>query len=564
MSGSTPGHARSHRAERVALPLLGGLTALLLVVLLYYPVGTVLAEAFAPEGSVSLAPVLDVLADPFYHDLFAFTAWQAFLSTLASLALGLPGAYALARFEFRGRETLQSLTAVPFVLPSIMVAVGFVATFGREGPVNDLLRFLGLPTVDLVFTLPLVVVAHAFYNAPLVTRIVAAAWESVDGRAVETARSLGASPRKAFLDVVAPQLYAAVLTSALLTFIFTFMSFPIVLALGGFELATVEVWLYAKVQNLELTEAAALAVLETVVSLALTYGYLRYERAQARGARTVSPLPRQSLRVLDAKRLALLLYAGVVVVVFALPILSMLVASVQGPDGLTLDYYAFLLRRQTTGLAFQTKPLPAVRNTLLFGVGTLLLAVPMGIVLALASNREGPLARLLGTAVMLPFAVSGVVIGIGLLEGLVFGIELFGTRLRVGGPLAIVAAHAVAAYPFVVRNVAPLLADLDRAFSESARALGATRVRALVDVELPLIAPGIAAGAAFAFAISVGEFDSTIILAEGSSAYTIPIAVERYLTDRTLGPATAMGTILLVVTAGSFVVIDRLGGAYRG
>jgi thiamine transport system permease protein len=627
MAGSKTGRERSRRAERVAVPLAGLATAALLVVMLYYPVGTVLVEAVTREGAPSLAPLLDVLRDPFYvgalagavrdpggvpagvvawfatsvadvlaalaavpgaalapdrsgiaalraawatfvgvfppFGLFGFTAWQALLSTLASLALGLPGAYVLARFEFPGRRTLQSLTAVPFVLPSIMVAVGFVAAFGANGPLNDLLRALGLPTVDLLFSLEIIVLAHAFYNAPLVTRIVAAAWESVDARAVETARSLGASPLRAFRDVVAPQLAPAVATGALLTFIFTFMSFPIVLALGGLRLATVEVWLYDRVQQLALTEAAALAVLETVVSLGLTYAYLRYEDAATRGDRVASSLEREPLVGLDAKRVALVGYALVVGLVFVLPLVSMLVASVTGPNGLTTRYYDFLLQREAAAATSQTKPGVAVRNSLLFGAGTLALSVPMGLVLALASLREGVAARLVGVAAMAPFAVSGVVVGLGMLQGLVFGVDVFGTRLAVGGPVAIVAAHAVGAYPFVVRNVAPLLGGLDRRLVESARALGATRVRALVDIEVPLVMPGIAAGAAFAFAISVGEFDSTVILAEGSNAYTMPVAVERFLTDRTLGPATAMGSVLLVVTAASFVVIDRVGGRYR-
>jgi thiamine transport system permease protein len=624
MSGSRRGRARSRRAEAAALPLAGLTTAALLVVVLYYPVGTVLAAAVTADGGLTLAPVLEVLSDPFYvgaagglfadpasvpgnllewaragfppvsFGLFGFTAWQAFLSTLLSLGLGLPGAYALARFEFPGRRTLESLTAVPFVLPSIMVAVGFVAAFGRQGILNETLRSLGLPTLELVFTLEIIVLAHAFYNAPLVVRIVAAAWESVDARTVETARALGAGPNRAFLDTVAPQLFPAALTAALLTFIFSFLSFPIVLALGGLELATVEVWLYDRVQQLRLTEAAALAVLETLASLALTSAYLRYEAA-SRAARSPAPLARERrFGQVDAKRLALAGYAAAVLVVFALPVLSMIAESVVGPDGFTTRYYEFLVRQQSATLS--TRPDVAVRNSLLFGAGTLALAVPMGLVVALATTRtsgggrladgirgEGPVggrigdalpgslsgrlsrwSRLaLGTATMLPFAVSGVVLGLGLLDGLVFGTEVLGHRVTVTGWVAIVAAHAVGAYPFVVRNVAPLLGDLDRRLVESARALGATRARALVDVEVPLIAPGLAAGAAFAFAISIGEFDATVILAEGSEAYTMPVAVERYLTDRTLGPATAMGTVLLAVTALAFVVIDRVGGRYR-
>jgi thiamine transport system permease protein len=537
----------------------GGVTAALLVVMLYYPVASVLAEALFVDGRPSLAPIRDVVVDPFYWGRFGFTTYQAVLSTLLSLALGLPGAYVLARFEFPGRRTVQSLTLVPFVLPSIMVAVGFAAMFGASGPLNRLIAGLGLPKLELMFTLPIILLAHAFYNAPLVARIVAAAWQNVDARTVETARSLGASPRRAFRDVVVPQLAPAVLTSALLVFIFTFMSFPIVLALGGLDLATVEVWLYDRIRTLELQEAAALAVLEAVITLGLTYAYLHYETAQA-VARSVAPPPRKPLfDGVDLERLAIAGYAAVLVVVFVGPIVSMLAASVTDVDGsVTLRYYEFLLARRDVVVG--TQPDVAIRNSLVFAVGAVALAVPMGVVVAVATSRETLTARVVGTLAMLPFAVSGIVVGFGLLQTVVFGVEILGVRIRVTGAVAIVAAHAVGAYPFVVRTVAPALSSMDEGLVESARALGASRTRALLDVELPLVAPAVAAGAAFAFAISIGEFNATVVLVEGGDAYTMPVAVERYLAERTLGPPTAMGSVLLVVTGVSFVVIERVGG----
>ncbi|PSP55004.1 iron ABC transporter permease [Halobacteriales archaeon QS_1_67_19] len=578
--------------ERRALAALGAATALVLLVVFYYPVLTVFNDAVGIGDEFTLAVVREVLADPFYFGalapLFAgefgavgdtladqplglvgFTAFQAALSTVASVLLGLPGAYVLSRYEFPGRRTIRSLTILPFVLPSIMVAVGFVAFFGTEGPLNDLLALLGLGEIELLFTLEAIVIAHAFYNAPLVARVTTAAWESVDVRLVETARSLGASPRRAFRDVLAPQLLPAVLTGALLAFIFTFMSFPIVLALGGFQLATVEVWIFSLVRDLNYAEAATLAVVETAVSLSLTYAYLRYEARQTASSRATNPPPRKRL-VPDAwtpraaaERTGLLAYGLAVAIVFVGPIASMVAESLTGPQGLTLRYYEFLVQRQAEGASFQTKPGVAVQNSLLFGVGTLLVALPMGVTVAVLTTRGGRGRRLAEAAAMAPLAVSGVVVGLGMLRGLVFGVELFGTRVQVTGPVAIVAAHAVAAYPFVVRSVAPLLAGVDRTVVESARALGATRVRALLDVELPLVASGVAAGAAFAFAISMGEFDSTVILATGSTSYTMPVAVERYIGNRTLGPATAMGTVLLVVTGLSFVVVDRLGGRWE-
>ena len=584
------------RLEGRLLTALAVLTGAILVGGFYYPVGTVLVEAVVVDGIATLGVFGELLRDPFYFGelarLFAgdsplevasallgperrlgvvgFTAYQAALSTVASVALGLPAAYLLARFEFPGRRTLRSLTIVPFVLPSIMVAVGFVATFGTNGTLNAALSALGLPTVELMFSLPAIVIAHAFYNAPLVARVTTAAWESVDARAVETARSLGAGPVQAFYDVIAPQVYPAVLTGAALTFVFSFGTFPIVLALGGFELATLEVFVYRLVNDLSYAEAAALAIVELVISLGVLLAYLRYEARQAVRARGVRPLARQSLLPSTASlrallpRVGLAAYVVVAAVVFLAPLASMVLASVTGGDGtLTLEHYRFLLERQQTGATFQVRPWPAIRNTLTFAAAATLLALPMGVVVAVLTTREYRGRTLVATLAMAPFAVSGIVVGLGLLRGLVFGVDVAGVRIAVSGAATIVVAHAIAGYPFVVRTVAPELAGLDRSLVESARALGASRARVIRDVELPLAWPGVVAGAAFAFAISTGEFTATVVLATGADAYTMPVALERFI-GRRLGPATAMGVVLLVVTGLSFLVIERLGGETRG
>jgi len=592
-----------HRVDRFVLPAGAVATLATLLVVFYLPVGSVLASAITAGSRLTVDPLLTVLGDPFYtgaahslfvdplgvsggigrwlgaglppvgFGLFGFTAYQALLSTVASVVVGLPGAYLLARFEFPGRRFLRSVTILPFVMPSIMVAVGFLAMFGRTGLFNDLLGLVGLGPVELTFTLEIVIMAHAFYNAPLVTRLVTAAWESVDGRRVETARTLGASPLRAFRDVIVPQLLPALGTAAVLTFVFTFMSFPIVLALGGLQLATVEVWLFDRVQNLDITEAATLGAIETALSLGLIYLYLRFEAMKLQSGGESRGLARERLvdgwrSLADPRRLGLLAYGAVVLVLFVGPLASLVIESVTTPGGqFTTEYYGFLLSQQSGSATGTVRPAQAVSNSLLFGVGALALALPMGLVVSLVATRERRGSRLAEALLTAPLAVSGIVLGLGMLQTLVFGTEILGHRLTVTGPVAIVAAHAVAGYPFVTRNVTPALGAIDDRLVDAARSLGASRARTLIDVQLPLIGAALVAGAAFAFAISIGEFDSTVLLAEGVDSATMPVALERYTGNRSLGPnlgpATAMGTLLLAVTTVSFVVIDRVGGRWE-
>ena len=372
-------------AERLSAPALAVATLALLSLMFFYPVGIVLVEAVRVDGAYSLATVVEVLRDPFYFGVFAqalddpgvvvrsfpdyrlglfgFTAYQALLSTVAAIALGLPGAYVLARFEFPGRRTIRSLTALPFVMPTILVAIGFVATFGANGVVTGALQSLGLRVESFTGTLGIIVLAHAFYDAPLIARITAASWEGIDAEMTETARSLGASPLRAFRDVVVPQLLPAILTGALLTFIFSFMSFAIVLALGGLSLATVEVWVYHRISQLDYGTASTLATMEMLFSLALTYAYLRYEARQRATGAARPPDRIDLLGPATKRRLFAWGYAVVALVVFVVPIVSLVLASVTGPEGVTLRNYRFLVDRQTSAYAFQVKPLTAVTNS---------------------------------------------------------------------------------------------------------------------------------------------------------------------------------------------------------
>src|SRR5512141_2062701 len=148
-----------------------------------FPVATILLRGFAPDGVIDLTAPLAVLARPETLSVAWFTLWQAVLSTLLTLAVGLPGAYLLARFNFPGRRVLNALVLVPFVLPTVVVGAAFLALIGPRGP-------LGL---RLDHTIWAILLAHVFYNSAVVVRVVGGLWAQLDPRTEEAARVLGAS-----------------------------------------------------------------------------------------------------------------------------------------------------------------------------------------------------------------------------------------------------------------------------------------------------------------------------------------------------------------------------------
>src|ERR1044071_6561017 len=159
-----------------------------------------------------------------------FTFYQAILSTLLTLLLGLPSAYLFARYNFRGKSLLRVLTAVPFMLPTVVVAAGFSALLGPRGLIHTLFPLSSFPFIG---TLGAILIAHVFYNTTIIIRVVGNALSSLDPKLESAARSLGADSFHVWSNVILPLLRTSLLASSLLVFLFDFTSFGVILLLGG-------------------------------------------------------------------------------------------------------------------------------------------------------------------------------------------------------------------------------------------------------------------------------------------------------------------------------------------
>ncbi len=543
------------------------LPVLFLVVFFYVPVANLLREGLTRDGSFSLEFMRRILTDDYFQHVILFTLWQALLSTVASIVLGLPLAYILTHYDFPLKRVIRSLTIVPFVLPAITVALGFALLFGRNGYLNQVLMHLfGLsePPLPIMYSVAGIVLAHAFYNAPIITRTVHAAWERLDPRYEESARALGASPWYVFKDVTLPMILPGLLSGAALVFIFCFLSFPIVLSVGGGRFSTIEVEIYIRVvtqldpQLVNYKIGAALALVGLVLSLGMTYIYLRVQGSFARQTEQLRPRPTAPLFVglrdfVRPTKIFLWLYVLFTLLVFVGPVGAIVADSLWEDGRWTLRWYSYIFTPDYEALLGDS-PLRAILNSIGFGLGATALAVPLGLIFAsvIVRGRWGG-RRLLDTLLMAPVATSSIVLAFALLR--TFNAPPF---RMVGTAYAVIIAHAVIIFPFVVRALVPVLEGLDLKVVEMARSLGASRLRALREIELPLVARGLIAGAVFAFALSLGEMSATLMLAR-PGLNTMPVAVYRFLSQHSLGAPSAMSTVMILVSALAFVALERLG-----
>jgi thiamine transport system permease protein len=463
------------------------------------------------------------------------------------------------------------LLGVPFVLPTLVVAAAFSALLGPRGWINlGLMALLHLETPPITFinTLWAIVLAHIFYNTTIVARMVGDFWGNLDARLVDVAQMLGASRRRAWLQVMLPNLLPVIAAAALLVFIFDFTSFGVILVLGGPRFATLEVEIYTQTISLfNLPLAAALSVLQLGMTLLLTVVYSRLSGGLARPQRLrAGQALRRRLSGWRQKALAGVLIGGLAAF-FALPLAGLGLRSVARLDperrqretvdaGLTLDFYRALNENPRESL-FYAPPAQAVLTSLGYAGATVGLALAAGLPAAWALAQRNPraFARLADPILMLPLGTSAVTLGLGFIVAL----DQPPLDLR-ASPLLIPLAHTLVAFPFVVRSLTPALRAIEPRYRQAAALLGARPRQVLRHIDLPLVGRALIVAATFAFTISMGEFGATALVGRPEFP-TIPVAIYRLLAQPgglNYGQAMALSTILMAVTAGGMLAIERL------
>lgn len=505
-----------------------------------YPLARIIIRSLTLQGGLDLSPFWEIASKGSLRRAAWFTLWQAAASTLLTLLFALPGAYVIARFRFPGRNFLRAAVTVPFVLPTVVTGAAYLALLGPGGP-------LGL---DLRGTAWAILAAHVFFNYAVVVRMVGSFWELLDPRLEEAARALGANRLRAFRAVTLPLLAPSIFAASSIIFLFTFTSFGVVLILGGFGYATLEVAIWQEaVIHLDLATAAALSVAQLAGVGAALASYSRFQKRRARRLRlhpggTARPpdTPGKKLAV-GAVLASMILYLGG-------PIGTLLWRSFRtGEGGPGLDNYRNLFR----GATRFADPPAAMANSLWFAALAAALALAVGLAAAVVVARlPGKTGPRLDTLLMLPLGTSAVTIGFGFLVAFDRPVDLRASIWLI--PLA----HAVVAVPFVIRTVAPVLRSVRANLWEAAATLGASPRRVFREIDLPIIRRAALVGAGFACAVSLGEFGATAFLVRPDRP-TIPTAIFRLLGQPgavTLGQAMALSVVLMAITTVLIMLIE--------
>lgn len=536
---SRPGRNRaSARRSRTALLLAAPLV--FFAVFFAWPLVAILSRSLRPGA------IADVVTDPVLRRVAWFTLWQAVVSTVLTLAAGLPAAYAVARYEFPGRRAFLAFVTVPFVLPTVVVATAFLALLRPGG----LLAFLHWQRG----VAPLLV-AHVFFNLAVVVRIVGGFWANLDRRREEAARMLGASRRRVFRAVTLPLLMPSILAAATVVFLFSFTSFGAALLLADPAHATIEVEIYRQaIELFDLHTAAALALVQIVAVVAVVFALTRAQERFSYTQRLVGGVDARR-RPQGRERLVLAAILGATALFLGGPLVVLVLRSLRAGGQWSLAAYRALGSSASTSTLF-VSPWTAIWNSLKFALIATAIAIVVGGLASVAiAARPSRATRTVDTLLMLPLGTSAVTIGFGFLIAYQHAPHRLSSSF-----LLVPIAHAVVAIPFVVRAVVPALRSIDPRLRDAATTLGASPRRVWREVDLPITARAFVVAAGFCAAVSLGEFGATLFIARPDWP-TVPIAIDRFLArpgQIYVDQALAMSVILMLLTAGVVFAIERV------
>ena len=541
-----------------------------LAIFYFYPLGNILRISFERNEENLLTPFLDAITSSSVRHVLVFTFWQAGLSTLLTLVIGLPGAYLFARYDFQGKVILRALTSVPFVMPTMVVAVGFNALLGPRGWINILLMKafdLPSPPIMLINTLTAILMAHIFYNTTIVLRMVGDFWAYIDPRLSQAAQGLGANAWVRTRHIAMPLLSPAIFAATLLIFIFNFTSFGAVLVLGGPRYATLEVEIYYQTISLfNLPLAAVLSILQLLCTMVLTIIYSHLAKNLTRPLTMRNPQLTQKKLTSWRSRLMAFFISGYLLILLTTPLVALAARSVssldrgQYGDGelsprLTLAYYRELNNNRRESL-FYVPPTTAIAISVGYATATVFLALVMGVpaAWALTRDRDSLLNKFLDPILMLPLGTSAVTLGLG------FIVTLNHPPLDMrASPLLIPIAHTLVAFPFVVRSLIPALQSIQPRLRQAAEVLGASPRNVMLHIDLPIIGRALLVAATFAFTISIGEFGASSLISRPEYP-TVPVMIYRFFSRPgalNYGQALALSTILMIVAVSGMLAIER-------
>jgi len=494
------------------------LSALLIVitVLSLTPSLRLMLSAFAQFGVGEQSPFLQVMSAASTWRALGHSLYTAILGALLSLFLGAIFAYSVTLTNIRCKQWLVFCFMLPMMIPPQITALSWLQLMG---PASPLLNTLGIAppmgSPQPLYSAEGIILLLGIQSAPLVFLAMRTSLINLPADLIEAARVSGASSRRVWRDIVIPLSRGGMIAGVFMAFVSNLGNFGIPAMLGipssYYVLPTLIYQRMAGFGNSVLQEVASLSILIGVMAL---LGVALQQRMQkgSRYALTGHSGKAHDLNLHRWRPLLEAVLATVLFIILVCPLLALIVSALVPAVGVPLTLNTITLTAFDEMINHQGSTLRAGQNSLMLAGGAALVIMACALPLA---YRLKQLPERIQTSVVtvmeIPYALPGVVLAIACI--LLFARPLPIINVVLYGSLWIIFLAYLAR--FLVLGLRPVMASLgqvDAALEEAAQLAGASTLRRLVDILMPMLAPAVFAGGLLVFLIALNEITVSALL----------------------------------------------------
>lgn len=545
----------SVRGRNVAFTVVAMAITLVILGLIVYPLGIMLARVYFPGGRFNLDAITKVFENPSVLKAMLNTVIVVVASGTLALVLGSVFAWLNERTDASLGSLGAILPLVPFLMPPIAMSAGWVFLASeRTGTLNVALRALLRPfgyssnsgplTIE---SWPGLIYVYTIYLVPFVYVVISSAFRSIDPALEEASRTSGASLMRTVRLVALPTLRPAIISAAVLSFVFaaSVVSIPLIIGTGA-KVDIVSVDIVQLMQRIPAStdQAVTLGLLISVIVIAAWW----LQRRSARGSRYATI---GSGRIGSGARIRLgrwrWVARGVMIcylmLVSVLPFLALALVALQPYWSPNIDLSKLSFANFTKLLGSDSIARQSIINSVVLAlIGATVGMILVVILIIYTRERSGRVGSLADFVTKLPAGIPHIVVGVA------FILAFAGPPFRLyGTPILLLMAYLTVYMPQASVAAGAAYDQVGKSVVEASRVSGADQTRTILKVQAPLMLPGLVGGWTLLFVLMVGELNTSVILA----APKMPVVGFVFLNiweNGTYSQLAALGTITSLIS----------------
>ena len=539
-------------SKRFRLDVWGWTTIVILLLyalFLLYPLSLLLKMAFSDGVHFTLENFAKFFSRKYYSITLLNSFKVSIAATIASVVVGVVLGYFMSVFKIRGAKLLRMCIVMATMSAPFVGAYAWIMLLGRNGVITNFLSGLFGITMPDIYGFNGIMLVFVTQLFPLVFLYVQGAMRKMDASLMEASENLGCTGFKRFFTVVLPLISPTVLAGALLVFVRAMSDFGTPMLIGeGYR--TFTVILYNEFVG-EVSQnkgfASAIAIIAILITMVVYFSQNFVAKKQAFSMNALHRIEKKQLHGFSNFIVHFITY--VVVGISILPQLYVVYTSFLKTSGqiyvagYSLQSYQDMFSRLGR----------SIQNTIVIPAVSLLIVVFLAVLIAyVAVRRRNVLSGAVDVISMIPYVIPGTVIGIAMISA--FNRE---PLVLTGGMLIMVVALVVRRLPYTIRSSVAILQQIPLYVEEAALSLGSSKPKAFFTVTLPMMSSGVLSGAILSWVTLISELSTAILLYTGKTQ-TLTVAIYTQIVRGNYGIASAMATVLTVMTLLSLLIFNKI------